>query len=515
MSRGPVINRGSGVHSALTEFAIETARAEGIPFQVEAAMGRTYTDADAVALSRAGVPCSVVSIPNRYMHSPNEIVDLDDLEATAALVAAIARRLERVPGSRRTYDAGVPRSIALALVVAAASLIGIVYFYGKAHEATLSPQAVSQSIPPQHLDRPAPAFHADTIGGQPVDLADYAGKPLVINFFASWCPPCRQDAPRIAALARGYRGRVRVLGVAGEDTRSGVDHFVTRYGWHFPDHLGPALRPLHDVRHRQPAGDLHRRFPGPRARAVSGAGRPDRGTADPERAARVNASPTELSVAFAAGLAGVASPCMLPLVPGYLSFVSGVSATDLADRRRQVATSAGAFVLGFGAVFTAAGAGAGLLGAQFVSHRRGLELVGGVLVVTFGLILLLPPAAGCCGSASRSGGALAATSERCSPGAPLRSAGRPASTPTLGSILTIAGAAGHAAQGALLLAAYSLGMGIPIILAGLFFAEFLTASRPIRRHLDVITQVAGVVLVFTGILLATGRLEEITARLAQ
>jgi len=60
-------------------------------------MGRTYTDADAVALSRAGVPCSVVSIPNRYMHSPNEIVDLDDLEATAALVAAIARRLERVP----------------------------------------------------------------------------------------------------------------------------------------------------------------------------------------------------------------------------------------------------------------------------------------------------------------------------------------------------------------------------------------------------------------------------------
>ena len=97
LSRGPVINRGSGVHSALTELAIETARAEGIPFQVEAAMGRTYTDADAVALSRAGVPCSVVSIPNRYMHSPNEIVDLDDLEATAALVAAIARRLERVP----------------------------------------------------------------------------------------------------------------------------------------------------------------------------------------------------------------------------------------------------------------------------------------------------------------------------------------------------------------------------------------------------------------------------------
>jgi endoglucanase len=97
LSRGPVVNRGSGVHSAMTEYAIETAQAEGIPFQVEAAMGRTYTDADAVALGRAGVPCAVISIPNRYMHSPNEIVDLDDLEATAALVAAMARRMKQVP----------------------------------------------------------------------------------------------------------------------------------------------------------------------------------------------------------------------------------------------------------------------------------------------------------------------------------------------------------------------------------------------------------------------------------
>ena len=204
---------------------------------------------------------------------------------------------------------------------------------------------------------------------------------------------------------------------------------------------------------------------------------------------------------------------MLPLVPGYLSFVSGVSATDLADRRRQVATSAGAFVLGFGAVFTAAGAGAGLLGAQFVSHRRGLELVGGIWWSPSGSSSCCRPAAAAVDPpAGRE--ALAATSERCHRE---RLCGRLVAclTPTLGSILTIAGAAGHAAQGALLLAAYSLGMGIPIILAGLFFTEFLTASRPIRRHLDVITQIAGVVLVFTGILLATGRLEEITARLAQ
>ena len=94
---GPAISRGSGVHATLTEFAIEAAEAEGIPYQLEASSGATHTDADAVSLTRAGVPSAVISVPNRYMHSPNEIVDLNDLEATAKLVAAIARRLDAVP----------------------------------------------------------------------------------------------------------------------------------------------------------------------------------------------------------------------------------------------------------------------------------------------------------------------------------------------------------------------------------------------------------------------------------
>ena len=97
LGRGPVINRGAGVHATLSELAAEAAVEAGIPHQFEAASGRTHTDADAVALTRAGVPTCVISVPNRYMHSPNEVVDLGDLEATAELVAAIARRLEQVP----------------------------------------------------------------------------------------------------------------------------------------------------------------------------------------------------------------------------------------------------------------------------------------------------------------------------------------------------------------------------------------------------------------------------------
>ena len=91
----------------------------------------------------------------------------------------------------------------------------------------------------------------------------------------------------------------------------------------------------------------------------------------------------------------------------------------------------------------------------------------------------------------------------------------PCLTPTLASILTIAGTSGRGAEGAALLAAYSLGLGLPFLAAGVFVGTFLTASRAIRAHLHAITLVAGIVLVATGYLLATGQMEQITARLNQ
>lgn len=94
---GPVIERGSGVHPVMVDLIRDVAKAEGIPVQFGASSGSTGTDADAVKLSRAGIRCGVVSVPNRYMHSPNEVVDLDDLEAVAALIAAVARRLDDLP----------------------------------------------------------------------------------------------------------------------------------------------------------------------------------------------------------------------------------------------------------------------------------------------------------------------------------------------------------------------------------------------------------------------------------
>jgi putative aminopeptidase FrvX len=93
LGTGAVIERGSIISPAVFELLHETAEAEDIPFTISAAGGKTGTDADAVHLSRAGVPTGVVSIPLRYMHSPVEMVQLDDVEACARLVAAFARRL--------------------------------------------------------------------------------------------------------------------------------------------------------------------------------------------------------------------------------------------------------------------------------------------------------------------------------------------------------------------------------------------------------------------------------------
>jgi len=93
LGSGPVIDRGSTINPAVFELLYETAEAEDIPITVEAHGGRTGTDADAVHLSRAGVPTGVVSIPLRYMHSPVEMVQLDDVQACARLIAAFAQRL--------------------------------------------------------------------------------------------------------------------------------------------------------------------------------------------------------------------------------------------------------------------------------------------------------------------------------------------------------------------------------------------------------------------------------------
>jgi endoglucanase len=97
---GPVLARGSAIHPLVVERLISVAEAEGIPYSLQAAPRSTATDADAIYLSRAGVPTALISIPNRYMHSPNEIVSLDDLDAAVRLIVAFVRSLDEAPDFR-------------------------------------------------------------------------------------------------------------------------------------------------------------------------------------------------------------------------------------------------------------------------------------------------------------------------------------------------------------------------------------------------------------------------------
>jgi cytochrome c-type biogenesis protein len=230
----------------------------------------------------------------------------------------------------------------------------------------------------------------------------------------------------------------------------------------------------------------------------------------------MNITATQLAVAFAAGTVSVVSPCVWPLIPGYLSFVSGVGASELPEQRRRVAVTALGFVAGFTAVFTLAGAGSGVLGGQFLDHRRGLELVGGAIVIGMGVLMLLPTAAllqrewrlPIARPRHRAAGAVAA-------GAAFAVGWTPCIGPTLGSILTIAGTNGRAADGAVLLFVYSLGLGVPFLAAALSLHTTLAVVGPVRRHWGAVTRASGAVLIAVGLLLASGRLTEITTQLAR
>jgi len=231
--------------------------------------------------------------------------------------------------------------------------------------------------------------------------------------------------------------------------------------------------------------------------------------------AEIALSPVGLSAAFAAGVISFLSPCVWPLVPAYLSYVSGVSFQDLGDQTRRVTISTGAFVLGFGAVFTALGAGAGAIGDLLTEHRRTLEIVSGLLIVLMGAVL-----AGFGGMLFQQERRLASARKPAGPlGAMLAGAGfgigwTPCVGPTLAAILALAGRSGHALDGALLLAVYSLGLGVPFLLSGLLFTRGLASFSALRRHTPLLVRGSGVILMVLGVLLATGQMTAITSDLS-
>ncbi|HEY3763857.1 MAG TPA: TlpA disulfide reductase family protein [Gaiellales bacterium] len=116
-------------------------------------------------------------------------------------------------------------------IVATAAIAGIVV-YGHMHSSLLNPK---KAVPITPADRkPAPTFSGMGLAGQDVSLHAYAGKPVVINFFASWCAPCRAEAPGLARLAHQFGSRVQLIGISIDDKRPGATQFADRFHWTWP-----------------------------------------------------------------------------------------------------------------------------------------------------------------------------------------------------------------------------------------------------------------------------------------
>lgn len=216
--------------------------------------------------------------------------------------------------------------------------------------------------------------------------------------------------------------------------------------------------------------------------------------------------------AFAAGLVSFLSPCVLPLIPAYISFISGLSATELAEDKtawRVVLVPSLLFVAGFSVVFVGLGASASLLGAFLFAYRLILVKVAGVAVFAMGFFMLgiirVPWLYGEArfelGKARAFGRGAALVM-----GMAFAFGWTPCVGPILGSILAVAGSSGSVGTGVLLLSAYSLGLGLPFILVALLFGKLSGALRWLSRHSLVINRVAGILLMLVGVLIFTGQL---------
>ncbi len=223
--------------------------------------------------------------------------------------------------------------------------------------------------------------------------------------------------------------------------------------------------------------------------------------------------------AFSAGLLSFVSPCVLPLVPSYISYITGLSVeqlTDVSERakfKKAIVLNSLLFIAGFSAVFIAFGASASLLGQVLVTYQDSIRRIGGVLIVVFGLYLLgvlnlnflkmehryqfRNRPAGYLGSFLI--------------GVAFAAGWTPCVGPVLGSILLYAGTTDSLVDGIVLLTSYSMGLGLPLFLTALGVDRFLAYFKEVRAYLWGVSTVSGVLLVVVGVMIYANSLTMVTS----
>ena len=239
-------------------------------------------------------------------------------------------------------------------------------------------------------------------------------------------------------------------------------------------------------------------------------------------AARTGAAVSEpvtlgLFVAFAAGVLSFLSPCVLPLVPSYIGFLTGMSLTELGARRRVALVHAVLFVAGFSLIFVLLGASATALGRALNHYQVWLQRVGGLLIIGFGLICLGAVRMGWMEQDRRVhleekpvgylGSALV--------GMAFGAGWTPCIGPVLGAILGLAATSEEVSRGMVLLGAYSAGLAVPFLIAAWAIESFLEWFQRFRRFLPWVMRLSGALLVFVGALLVSGQFTRLAGWLQQ
>lgn len=510
-----------------------------------------------------------------------------------------------------------------------------------ASAATADP--TSTAVQPNVQDiKPAPKYSAMTLDGKPASLEEFRGNPVIVNVWATWCIPCRQEMPALEALYNEYSPEgLQIVGVSvdGPGTPQRIKSFTDRMGitytiLHDPDDkFSRAFRTIGVPESFliNTNGDIMHSWKGPfdamsedtQTRVANllvgeASGQVEQssdssgsevqnqtssqvqtsqkspveddaqGTSSPsvseESTINTNYQLIGYPIAFGAGILSFLSPCILPLIPSFVAFVTGMSieeltgkndnksrrrehrngmrngsvenvrksdgqndgypsrsfpsssissgSTGLSEASKQSSSSSSynqystkhialirglLFIAGFSIVFVALGASITAIGSLFFDYSRWIEIIGGILLVIFGLhllgILRIPgserewkfhfskrPAAGHVGSLVIGMGFGAGWT--------------PCIGPILASILAIAASSTSVTTGVTLLAVYSAGLAVPFIISTVTIERFITAFKQIRKWLPWINRTSAALLIVVGIMLLTGILTTLTGTLA-
>ena len=214
-------------------------------------------------------------------------------------------------------------------------------------------------------------------------------------------------------------------------------------------------------------------------------------------------------LAFGAGFISFLSPCVLPLIPGYISYISGESLGDIVEKQKKVILKTVLFSLGFSLVFISFGATASFIGNILLENSNTLRIIAGIIIIIFSLQLIGILNLNFLNQEKRFQ-TKNYSNNLFFPvlvGAAFGFGWTPCIGPVLGSILTLAAVESSLGKGILLLSFYSLGLAIPFILSGYGISKFLAFSKNFRKNIKIVSVSGGVILLITGILILTNKLQ--------